>query len=72
MLLPFLSVGAVGLVSMAAHLVGDELAAVIRHWDAGEVAAARRRSCRSTGGGPHLRSGNGALRSKLMPRTCWA
>lgn len=41
LLLPFLAVGAVGLVSMSAHLVGDELAAVIRAFDDGDVAKAR-------------------------------
>ena len=41
LLLPFLSVGAVGLVSMSGHLVGDELAAVIRTFDGGDVAKAR-------------------------------
>ncbi len=66
MLLPFLSVGAVGLVSMAAHLVGDELAAVIRAWDEGDHATARERFVDLlpvvdliTG------TGNGALRCKL-------
>jgi 4-hydroxy-tetrahydrodipicolinate synthase len=66
LLLPFLSVGAVGLVSMAAHLVGDELAQVIRDFDNGNPAAAR------TGFLSVLPaidlicgSGNGALRSKL-------
>lgn len=65
-LLPFLSVGAVGLVSMAAHLVGDELAAVIRAFDAGDVATARRTFLEVV---PLIDvvcgSGNGALRSKL-------
>jgi 4-hydroxy-tetrahydrodipicolinate synthase len=66
LLLSFLAVGGVGLVSMAAHLVGDELAAVIRHWDAGDTAAARQQMLavlpviELIGG-----SGNGALRSKL-------
>lgn len=41
LLLPFLAVGAVGLVSMSGHLVGDELAAVIRAFDAGDVDTAR-------------------------------
>ncbi len=41
LLLPFLAVGAVGLVSMSAHLVGDELAAVIRAFDDGDVVKAR-------------------------------
>lgn len=65
-LLPFLSVGAVGLVSMAAHLVGDELAEVIRRFDAGDVAGARERFLSVL---PVVdlicESGNGALRSKL-------
>ena len=42
MLLPYLAVGAVGLVSMAAHLVGDQLAEVIGAFDAGDPAAARK------------------------------
>ncbi|HEY3436070.1 MAG TPA: 4-hydroxy-tetrahydrodipicolinate synthase [Actinotalea sp.] len=66
LLLPFLSVGAVGLVSMAAHLVGDELAAVIRAFDAGDTATARRGFLSVL---PAIEiicgSGNGALRSKL-------
>ncbi|GEN79299.1 4-hydroxy-tetrahydrodipicolinate synthase [Actinotalea fermentans] len=65
LLLPFLAVGAVGLVSMAAHIVGDELAAVIRAFDDGDVAAARTQFADllpviDVIGG----SGNGALRSK--------
>jgi len=66
LLLPFLAVGAVGLVSMSAHLVGDELAAVIRAFDAGDVAAARTQFLAVA---PVVDlicgSGNGALRSKL-------
>lgn len=66
LLLPFLSVGAVGLVSMSAHIVGDELAAVIRAFDAGDVAAARAQFLAVA---PVVDlicgSGNGALRSKL-------
>lgn len=66
LLLPFLSVGAVGLVSMAGHLVGDSLAEVIRLFDAGDTAAARRVFLSVL---PHIDvvcgSGNGALRSKL-------
>ncbi|WP_372594553.1 4-hydroxy-tetrahydrodipicolinate synthase [Actinotalea sp.] len=66
LLLPFLSVGAVGLVSMTAHLVGDELAAIIAAFDAGDTAAA-------LAGFVAIQpvvdlicgSGNGALRSKL-------
>ena len=64
-LLPFLAAGAVGLVSMAAHLVGDELAGVIRAFDDGRVAEAREAFVRL------LQlvdlvcgSGNGALRAK--------
>ncbi len=66
LLLPFLSVGAVGLVSMAGHLVGRELAQVIALAEAGEPAHAREvfRSVLPVvdliGG-----TGNGALRSKL-------
>jgi 4-hydroxy-tetrahydrodipicolinate synthase len=39
--LPFLSVGAVGLVSVASHWAGNELAAMIAAYFAGEVATAR-------------------------------
>ncbi len=66
MLLPLLSVGAVGLISMAAHLVGDELAAVLRAWHAGDHAAAREQMVALL---PVIDliagTGNGALRSKL-------
>lgn len=66
LLLPFLSVGAVGLVSMAAHLVGNELARVIAEFDRGDVAAARATFLSVA---PVVElicgSGNGALRSKL-------
>jgi 4-hydroxy-tetrahydrodipicolinate synthase len=66
LLLPFLSVGAVGLVSMAAHLVGNELAQVIREFERGDVAAARA-TFLSVAPVVDLicGSGNGALRSKL-------
>lgn len=65
-LLPFLSVGAVGLVSMAGHLVGDALACVIREFDSGDPRAART-SFLSVLPAIDLvcGSGNGALRSKL-------
>jgi 4-hydroxy-tetrahydrodipicolinate synthase len=65
-LLPFLAVGAVGLVSMAGHLVGDELAHTIALAEGGEPERAREvfRSALPaidvTCG-----TGNGALRSKL-------
>jgi 4-hydroxy-tetrahydrodipicolinate synthase len=66
LLLPFLAVGAVGLVSMAAHLIGDELAEVIRKFDAGDTAGARATFVSVL---PVIDlisgSGNGALRSKL-------
>lgn len=66
LLLPFLSVGAVGVVSMAAHLVGNELARVIRQFESGDVAAARATFLSVA---PVIDlicgSGNGALRSKL-------
>ncbi len=65
LLLSFLAVGAVGLVSMAAHVVGDDLAAVIRDFRAGDVDAARERF---VGLLPVIDlicgSGNGAMRSK--------
>src|ERR1700728_219353 len=41
LLLPFLAVGAVGLVSMAGHLVGDALAQVIREFDSGDTGDTR-------------------------------
>lgn len=67
MILPYLSVGAVGLVSMAAHVVGDDLAAVLAAWDAGDQAEARRRYLAVA---PVVEliagSGNGALRTKLV------
>ncbi len=66
LLLPFLSVGAVGLVSMTAHLVGDELAAIIAAFAAGDTARALAGFVAIT---PVVDlicgSGNGALRSKL-------
>lgn len=66
LLLPFLSVGAVGLVSMAAHLVGDELAAIIAAVDAGDLPSAIEGFVAIQ---PVVDlicgSGNGALRSKL-------
>lgn len=65
-LLPFLAHGAVGLVSMAAHVVGDELAAVIRLVDEGDLPGARATFLSVL---PAISvicgSGNGALRSKL-------
>ena len=66
LLLPFLSVGAVGLVSMAGHLVGEELAQVIALTEAGELEQARE-VFRSVLPVIDLisGSGNGALRSKL-------
>jgi 4-hydroxy-tetrahydrodipicolinate synthase len=66
LLLPFLAVGAVGLVSMAGHLVGDKLAQVIRQFEAGDNEAART-SFLSVLPAIDLicGSGNGALRSKL-------
>jgi 4-hydroxy-tetrahydrodipicolinate synthase len=65
LLLPFLAVGAVGLVSMAGHLVGTELAQVIRDFEADPAAA--RATFVSVLPAIDLicGSGNGALRSKL-------
>ncbi len=40
--LPYLSVGAVGIVSVASHLVGREIAEMIAHFHAGRVQEARR------------------------------
>lgn len=69
MLLPFLAVGAVGLVSMAGHLVGDELAEVIRLFGAGDPEGARRVFLTAMPAVDLIcGSGNGALRSKL---TLW-
>jgi 4-hydroxy-tetrahydrodipicolinate synthase len=66
LLLPFLAVGAVGLVSMAGHLVGDELAQTIREFGGGDTATARATFLSAL---PAIDlvcgSGNGALRSKL-------
>jgi len=66
LLLPFLAVGAVGLVSMAGHLVGTELARAIAEFERGEVGAALA-TVRSVLPAVDLigGSGNGALRSKL-------
>jgi 4-hydroxy-tetrahydrodipicolinate synthase len=66
LLLPFLAVGAVGLVSMAAHLVGDHLARVIQEFERGDTDAARTTFVSIL---PIVDlicgSGNGALRAKL-------
>jgi 4-hydroxy-tetrahydrodipicolinate synthase len=66
LLLPFLAVGAVGLVSMAGHLVGDELARTIREFSSGDPATARKTFLSVL---PAIDlvcgSGNGALRAKL-------
>lgn len=40
--LPYLSVGAVGIVSVASHLVGREIVEMIAHFQAGRVQEARR------------------------------
>jgi 4-hydroxy-tetrahydrodipicolinate synthase len=66
LLLPFLSVGAVGLVSMAGHLVGDDLAQVIALAEAGDLPGARE-AFRAVLPVVDLiaGTGNGALRSKL-------
>jgi 4-hydroxy-tetrahydrodipicolinate synthase len=65
-LLPFLAVGAVGVVSMAGHLVGAQLASVIRSFVDGDVAAARKEYLSVL---PLVDLicgvGNGAMRSKL-------
>ena len=67
LLLPFLAVGAAGVVSMAGHVVGDELAETIRRFDAGDTAGARA-AFLSVAAEIDLicGSGNGALRSKLV------
>jgi 4-hydroxy-tetrahydrodipicolinate synthase len=66
LLLPFLAVGAVGLVSMAGHLVGPELARVIAEFEDGDPAAALA-TFRTVLPVVDLvcGSGNGALRAKL-------
>ncbi len=65
--LPFLAVGAVGLVSMAGHVVGRELAQVVHAFEAGDVRRARDVFVSVL---PVIDlicgSGNGALRSKLV------
>lgn len=65
-LLPFLAVGAVGLVSMAGHLVGDQLAEVMAIAEVGDAKGARE-LFRSVLPAVDLicGTGNGALRSKL-------
>jgi 4-hydroxy-tetrahydrodipicolinate synthase len=66
LLLPFLAVGAVGLVSMAGHIVGDTLARVIREYDRGDTGAARASFLSALAAIDLIcGSGNGALRSKL-------
>jgi 4-hydroxy-tetrahydrodipicolinate synthase len=64
--LAFLAHGAAGMVSMAGHLVGDELAAVVRAVDAGDLAKARATFVSIL---PAIDlicgSGNGAVRSKV-------
>jgi 4-hydroxy-tetrahydrodipicolinate synthase len=66
LLLAFLAVGAVGLVSMAGHLIGAELAQLIGDFEVGDVAKARSRFVSVL---PVVDlicgSGNGVLRSKL-------
>ncbi|NMR19537.1 4-hydroxy-tetrahydrodipicolinate synthase [Cellulomonas fimi] len=63
--LAFLTHGGAGVVSMAGHLVGDELAAMVRAVDAGDLARARELFA---GMLPAIDlicgSGNGAVRSK--------
>ncbi|MFN2588730.1 MAG: 4-hydroxy-tetrahydrodipicolinate synthase [Actinomycetota bacterium] len=41
LLLPHLAAGAVGIVSVCSHLVGDRLAELFDHWEAGRVDEAR-------------------------------
>lgn len=64
--LAFLAHGAAGVVSMVGHLVGDELAAIVRAVDAGDLAAARAGFVSIL---PAIDiicgSGNGAVRSKV-------
>jgi 4-hydroxy-tetrahydrodipicolinate synthase len=66
LLLPFLAVGAVGLVSMAGHIVGEKLAEVIREFEKGDTDAARATFLSILPAVDLIcGSGNGALRSKL-------
>jgi 4-hydroxy-tetrahydrodipicolinate synthase len=64
--LAFLTHGGAGVVSMAGHLVGDRLAALVRAVDAGDLAAARAETVAML---PAIDivcgSGNGALRAKV-------
>jgi 4-hydroxy-tetrahydrodipicolinate synthase len=66
LLLPFLAAGAVGLVSMAGHLIGEQLAQTIREFERGDTDAARATFVSVL---PVIDlicgSGNGALRAKL-------
>jgi 4-hydroxy-tetrahydrodipicolinate synthase len=66
LLLPFLAAGAVGLVSMAGHLIGEQLAQAIRQFERGDTGAARATFVSVL---PVIDlicgSGNGALRAKL-------
>jgi 4-hydroxy-tetrahydrodipicolinate synthase len=66
LLLPFLAAGAVGLVSMAGHLIGEQLAQAIREFERGDTGAARATFVSVL---PVIDlicgSGNGALRAKL-------
>ena len=65
LLLPYLAHGAVGIVSMAAHLVGDEMRAVISAFDDGDPALAFKRFTDIVDVIDLVcGSGNGALRSK--------
>lgn len=65
LLLPYLAHGAVGIVSMAGHLVGEELRAVIAAFDAGDPALARKLFTDVIDVVDLVcGSGNGALRSK--------
>jgi 4-hydroxy-tetrahydrodipicolinate synthase len=66
LLLPFLAAGAVGLVSMAGHLIGEQLAQAIAEFERGDTDAARSTFVSVL---PIIDlicgSGNGALRAKL-------
>ncbi len=67
LLLPYLAIGAAGVVSIAGHLVGRELADTIRHFQSGDLGDAR---VTYRGTLPLIdlvcATGNGALRVKLM------
>jgi 4-hydroxy-tetrahydrodipicolinate synthase len=65
LLLPFLSVGGAGIVSVSAHVVAAQFAEVIRRWDAGDHAAALDAFRRTT---PVVGALNGAGAQAVMTK----